>query len=160
MAPAFLLCGSVGRGLRKGQCPMSTFLPDRKLSPSCLLDMVDTPVPPCRPLVPFKLLPQCWSSEKVNLSKSVYRFFKRNCLGLLKFLPLPQSLMVFAGRSYGDLPSWHWNPGLGRLVWDWDSSLLRYPSRIFIHHMWMWDQSVPRLHPSYIVWTDMAFLYL
>ena len=46
-------------------------------------------------------------------------------------------------------------PGTGTLswglVWGWDSSLLRYPSRIFIHHTWMWDQPkpIPCLHPSY-----------
>ena len=39
--------------------------------------------------------------------------FKRNCLDLQKFLPLTQSLMVFAARSCRDLSSWHWNPGLG-----------------------------------------------
>ena len=39
-------------------------------------------------------------------------FFKRNCLGLQKFPPPTQSLLVFAARSYGDLSSLHWNPGL------------------------------------------------
>ena len=43
-------------------------------------------------------------------------FFKRTCLGLQKFLPPTQSLMVFAARSCGYLSSWHWNPGLGGLV--------------------------------------------
>ena len=40
-------------------------------------------------------------------------FFNRNCLELQKFLPLTQSLLVFASRSYGNLSSWHWNPELG-----------------------------------------------
>ena len=40
-------------------------------------------------------------------------FFKRNCLEVQKFLPLTQFLLVFAARSCGDLPSWHWNPELG-----------------------------------------------
>ena len=31
--------------------------------------MPDTSVSPCIPLVPFKLLPWCWSSERVNLSR-------------------------------------------------------------------------------------------
>ena len=31
-------------------------------------------------LVPFKLLPPCWGSERVSLGKSVYGPFK-NCLG-------------------------------------------------------------------------------
>ena len=33
-------------------------------------------------------------------------------LGLQRFLPLTQSLLVFASGSCGDLPSWHWNSGL------------------------------------------------
>ena len=78
----------------------------------------------CMPLVPFKLASQCWSSEEVSLSKSVCGFFKRNFLGLQKFLLPTQSLLDFAARSYGDLSSWHWNPGLRGLVWGWDSSLL------------------------------------
>ena len=50
--------------------------------------MPDTSVPPCVPLVPLKLLPQCWSSVGVSLRKLMCEFFKRNCLGLQKFLPL------------------------------------------------------------------------
>ena len=73
--------------------------------------------------------------------------FKGNCLGLQKFLPLTLSLLVFAARSYRNLSSWLWNPGLGGLVWVWETSLLRYPSRIFIHHMWVWDQPVLRTCP-------------
>ena len=72
-----------------------------------------TSVPLLMPLVPFKLLPQCWSSEVVSLSKSTCGFFKRNCLGLQKFLSLTQSPLVFAGRRYRDLSSRHWKPGLG-----------------------------------------------
>ena len=53
----------------------------------------------------------------------------------------------FAARCLGDLFSWHWNPGLGGLGWGWDSSLLRYPSQIFIHHTWVWDQPVPLCTP-------------
>ena len=47
---------SVGEGLAKGQWPLLDF-------------MADTSVSPCVPLVPFKLLPQCWSSEGVSLSR-------------------------------------------------------------------------------------------
>ena len=31
--------------------------------PPALALMPDTSIPPCTPLVPFKLLPQCWNSE-------------------------------------------------------------------------------------------------
>ena len=56
MAPA---AGSValwGEGSEKGQWPLLALMPD-------------TSVPPCVPLVPFKLLPQCWSSEGVSLGR-------------------------------------------------------------------------------------------
>ena len=74
--------------------------------------MPDTPVSPYMPLVPFKLLPLCWSSEGVSLSKSVRGFFKGNCLKIQQFLLLTQCPLVFAARSYGDL-----YPGIGILVW-------------------------------------------
>ena len=64
---------------------------------------------------------------------SLCGFPKRNWLGLQQPPPLIQSLLGFAARSCGNLSSWHWNPGLGDLVWVWDSSLPRYPSQIFIH---------------------------
>ena len=90
-----------------------------------------------------------WSSEGVSLNKSMCAFFKGNCLGLHKFLPLTQSPLFFSARSCGNWPSWHWNPGLGNLVWGWYSSLLRHPSQIFIHHIQMWDQPVLCCHRSY-----------
>ena len=65
----------------------------------------------------------CWSSEGVG--GSICGFFKKNFFGLQKFLPLTQSLQVFAARSCGDLSSWHWNPGMRGLVWGWNSSLPR-----------------------------------
>ena len=74
-------------------------------------------------------------------------FFKRNCVGLQRFYPPTQLPLVFAARRYGDSSSWHWNPGLGGLVWGWDSSFLRYPSWIFSHHTWMWDQPISCLCP-------------
>ena len=54
------LAGSValwGEGLEKGQWHLFALMPD-------------TSIPPPLPLVPFKLLSWCLSSEKVNLSKS------------------------------------------------------------------------------------------
>ena len=83
----------------------------------------DNSVPPRVPLVPFKLLPQCWSSERVNLNKSMCCFFKGDCLRLPKFLLPTQSPLVFVARNYGDSSSWHWKPRLGGLVWSWYSSL-------------------------------------
>ena len=60
----------------------------------------------------FPVPPWCWGSEGVSLCKCVCCLFKRNCLGLPKFLPPTQSPLVFAARSCGDL-SWHGNPGGG-----------------------------------------------
>ena len=76
----------------------------------------DTSVPPHMSLVSFKLLPWCWRSEEMRLSKLICGFFKRNFLGFQQFLPLTQSPLVFAARSYRVFTSWHWNPGLGSLV--------------------------------------------
>ena len=80
-----------------------------------------------------------------NESKSMCEFFKGNCVGLQKFLPLIQSLLGFIARSYGDLPSWTWNPVLTGLLWSWDSSFPRCPSQNFIHLAWIWDQPIPCL---------------
>ena len=65
------------------------------------------------------------------------------------FRLLTQPPLAFAARTYTDFSSWHWNPELGDLKWGWVSSLLRYPSQIFIHHMWMWDQPILLLLPSH-----------
>ena len=51
------LDGSVGGGFRKGTI-------------ASVAVMADTSVPPCIPLVPFKLLLQCWTSEGVSLGNS------------------------------------------------------------------------------------------
>ena len=118
---ALWLCGGKFQKRDSSFCP--PFCPGESFPPALAL-MPASSVLPCMSLVPFKLLPHCWSSKGVSLSNSVCRLFKRNCLGPQKFLPLIQSLLVFAARSYGDLSFWHWNPGLGGLVWGWDSSLL------------------------------------
>ena len=98
MTLACWLCGSVGGRLRKSSAHPSVW---DKTPPAPAL-MPDTSVAPCMPLVPFKLLPWCWSSEEVNLSKSVCWFFKVNCLVLQQFVLPTQSLLGFATRSYGD----------------------------------------------------------
>ena len=107
-------------------------------------------------LVPFNLLPQCWSLQGVSLSKFVCGFFKQNCLELQKLLPLTQSLLVFAARSCGDLPSWHWNPGLGRGGggeggWPGVGLGLLTPEKISLLNFYPphMDQPILHLHPSY-----------
>ena len=95
---------------------LPTFLSDRKPSPSSLLDVSHFSSSLCVSLVPFKLLSLSCRSEGVSLSKSMCGFFKRNYLGLHNFLLLTQSQLVFIAGSYGNVSSWHWNPGLGALV--------------------------------------------
>ena len=53
------LAGSVGEGLEKRQRPLLALSPDSS-------------VPPCMPLVTFKPLSWCWSSEGVSLSRWVH----------------------------------------------------------------------------------------
>ena len=96
---ALWLCGGRAQKRDSGLCPL--FCVGGSCPPAPTL-MPDTSVPLCTPLVPFKLLPQCWSSEGVRLSKSMCGFFKGNCLELQEFLPPTQSPLVFAARSYGD----------------------------------------------------------
>ena len=50
------LSALLGEGLEKRQWPLLALIPD-------------TSVSRCIPLVPFKLLPGCWNSERVSLSR-------------------------------------------------------------------------------------------
>ena len=90
-----------GEGSEKGQWPLLTPVPD-------------TSVSPCIPLVPFKLPPQCWSSEGASLSRWVCVWVSQE--ELLKALAASSTNSVctgFCSQKCGDLSSWHWNPGLG-----------------------------------------------
>ena len=110
-ASSVVLCRE---GSEKGQWPLPTFLSGRKLSLALAL-VPDTSVPPQCATGAFQAaIPvlELRGSE----SKIVCGFFKRNCLGLQKFLPLTQFSLVFAARTYGNLSPWHWNPRLGVLV--------------------------------------------
>ena len=112
MAAAWLLEFYLG-----GSCPLAlALMPDTAFSPSMLL-------------VPFQLLPKSWSPEEVSLCKSKDHCgpFKRRCLRILVSSAVPTP--TDSARSYGDLSSWPWNPGLGGVVWGWDPLLLRYSSR-------------------------------
>ena len=124
MALTCQLCGSVEGGFRKETMASASLSFWEKADPSSCLDAKHFSSP-CMLLVLFKFLPWCWSSEGLNLSESVFKLFKRNCLGLQKFLLLTQSSPGFAARNYGDLSSWHLSPGLGGLVWSWNTSFLR-----------------------------------
>ena len=140
MASPYWFCG--WEGSAKGRWPLLALMPD-------------TSVSPCVPLVPFKLPPSAGAQrEQVWVGKSICGLPKRNFLGFQQPPPVTQSLLVFTARSCGDLSSWHWNPGLGCLMWVWDSSLLRYPSWIFNHVDVRPACSVSLLLPP--VWMDMV----
>ena len=104
MVPVCQFCGFMGRWFMKGTMTSACFSVFKKAVPQSCLDAKHFSSFPYA-TVPFKLLTHCWKSERVSLSKSLCRFFKRNCLGLQKFLPL-------TFLSYGHLSSWQWNPGL------------------------------------------------
>ena len=89
---------------------LPAFLSGRKLSPSSCNDTSQFSFP-CMPLVPFNLLPQCWSAG-VSLNKFVCGLFKTNCSGLQHFLLLTESLLVFALEVMGPCL-----PGTGTLGW-------------------------------------------
>ena len=104
---------SVAQKRNNGLCPPFCL---GEICPPALALMPDTSLPPHMPLVPFKLLPQCLSSEGVNVSKSMCKPFKRHCLGLREFLSPTRALLVCTARSNGSLSSLHWSPGLGGLI--------------------------------------------
>ena len=133
----------------------SASLSERKLSPALTL-ISDTSILPCVSLVPFKLLPQCWSSEEVSLNKSVCVLFKKKCLRLQTFLPLPQSPPVFTARSYGGLifltlEPWARWPGMGLGLLIPEISLPNfYPPHL----------SVGPIHSVCPTWMDVVSLIL
>ena len=127
---------------------MFTFLSGRKLSSSSHLHgrhfsfSLNT-------LVPFKLLPWCWSSEGGSLGKSVCEFFKRNCWDSRNFFYrlnphcfLQPDIMGIYLLVTGTLCWMSWC-GAGMLCSQ-DNSI-----NFLIYHLWMWGQSVQCLHPSY-----------
>ena len=164
-----LFCASVWRDAQKGDHATAWSL---EFCPggSCLLAlalMSLTSLTPCMPLVPFQLLPWCWSLEGMSLrtSKVLCGSFKRSVLRLPLFLLPPQPTMVFTARSYGDLPSWCWSSGLRGLVWGWTPHSRGIPPNFYLPHVDVgppiphlslpFHLSVPlcrslSLHPSYL----------
>ena len=63
-------------------------------------------------------------------------------------LPQPQFPLVFTARSYGELTSWHWNPGLCNPGLGLGLIIPKVFFPIFIHHMWVRNQPILHLHPS------------
>ena len=114
------------------------FYPGESCPPALTL-MPDASFSSRMPLVTFQLLPWCWSPEGVSLvsPKSVVSLLRVEAWGSW-FLLLLQPPLNFTARSYGDLSFWHWNPGLGGLMYGWDLLLLKYPSR-FLSTTRVWN---------------------
>ena len=126
-----------------------------KAAPAALALMPDCPIPPHVSLVPFKLLPQCWSLEQVRLSKSVCSPLRGTSWDSRS--PVSHSAtswLVFAAKSCGHFSSWHWGPGLEGLVCGTPHSsegisTAETSLSVFICHMWMGGQLILHLHISY-----------
>ena len=126
--------------------------------------MLDNSAPPSMSLVPFQLLPPCWSSEGVSPSKSMHRSLKRNCLRLLKtstslsLIPCRFLQAEVRGNSLR-IGTWGWGPGvgLGSPHSSGGPSAAEMSFSIFIYYTWVWDQLVLCLHPSYKYWCDFFF---
>ena len=124
--------------------------------------MSDNSIPFRMSLVPFKMLPQCWSSEGVSLSKYMHGPFRRDSLGLHKpsvsfslnpHLFLQPKVMETSLPSNGlGGPEWGWNPALFRGT---SAAEISFP--IFTCHMWVWDQIILYLCPSCQSWCGFFF---
>ena len=73
--------------------------------------MPETSVPPYLPLVPFKLLSLCWSSERVSLSKSVCGSLGGTAWDSRSFFQQLNPCFS-AARTYGDLSTCIGKPGV------------------------------------------------
>ena len=118
----------------KEQRLLPTFFSGGK-RPLALSLIPDNSVPPYMSF-PFSLLPLCWSSEIVSLSKLVHELFKRNCLGFQQFLSPPASITTcFYSQKLWRLiflvmEPWAGGPGVGLGLLAPEISLL-----ICIHHI-------------------------
>ena len=139
------LCEGRAHKMYNGLCPPFCLV---ESCPQCCIDARHFSSSLCATGA-FQAATLCWSSEGVSLSIYMCGFLKKNCLRHQRFLPLtqPPPFFFFSQKLWGFI-FLAWNPGLGALVWCWDSSLPRYPSWIFIHHTWLWDQPILHLHNS------------
>ena len=94
------LACSVGEGSEKGQWPPFALLPNTSVSPTMSL-------------VSFKQLPGAGAQRDwVWVGESVCGFFKKNCLGLQRFLPLTNPCWFLQTEVLGT-----YLPGIGKLGW-------------------------------------------
>ena len=116
--------------------------------------MLDSLVSPCMSLVPFSLLPPCWSSKRVSLYKSMCGPFNRNCLVFQKFLSHSLKLFRFLQTEVvetflpgtGTLGRWAWcDPGTPH---SWDIRSYFYPVHMGPAHMGLTCSMPPPIYPS------------
>lgn len=112
-------------------------------------------------LVPFEMLPQRWRSEQASLSvsKFMHGSFKRIALGLtLPSISLSDNRWGFHSQNFWEILFLTLEPcagepvlGLGPLTPPEGPLQPRYASYFpsFNCYLWLWDQSVPCLCPSY-----------
>ena len=126
MAPICWFCVSVlGRAHKRHNGLSPSFCLGESCPPVLAL-MPDTSGS-CKPPVPFKLLPWCWSSERVRLSMFHIGPLRGTARESSSFFHQLQSHWFFSQKLYR-LLFLAWNPGLGEQVWGWDPLFLRYPS--------------------------------
>ena len=75
----------------------------------------------------------CWT-QSLHEPEVCCGPFKKRLFRIPQFLLLPQPPLFFTARSYGDLPPWHWNCGLGCLVWGWDPYPWGIPPNFYPPH--------------------------
>ena len=101
----------------------------------------------------FHLLSESWHQQGPGVPEGPHNAAWTLLTSFLPFgiqSPISSSVPTnFCSQKLWGLTFLALEPWTGGLVLDWDSSLPRYPSRIFIHHMQMWDQPILYLCPSY-----------
>ena len=131
--PASPLCGSVwGEGSERGHCHClsSGGLPSTRPVSSHF-----TYSPYVTGALPAVALVVNSRGTRSACILSPCRLFNQGLLEIRQFLLPPQPPLVFTTRSYEDLSSWHWNPGLCALAWGWDCLLPRYPCPFYPPHV-------------------------
>ena len=111
LSPDCQLCGSVEGGSEKVHGLYMTFCLEEGC-PAALALMPDTSVSPCIPLMPFNMVPWCWSSEEwvwVSPLVGSLRGAAWDSMSFFHWL----SLHWFLQPEVWGLSLWNWNPGLG-----------------------------------------------
>lgn len=108
-------------------------------------------IPFCMYLMPFKMLSQNWSSERVSPTLSAHGPLKRKVGYSLS--PFSHPATVFCSQNLWRLVFLALETWAGSLVWDVDPSLPGGTSTaeiiLPILHTQVWDQSILCLHASY-----------